>query len=61
MASEWEYLCEDTGDLKNAPQVITQGMNQRGAQGWELVSAQYAQITPYYAKAILFWKRPATK
>jgi hypothetical protein len=54
MATKWEYFCEQR-PAQGYDTDLTDHMNNRAAEGWELVSAQVTLDRPPHVW--LFWKR----
>jgi len=53
MATKYEYLCEE---MPGHDTEITNHMNSRAAEGWELVAAQFMPDRPL-PHAWLVWRR----
>jgi hypothetical protein len=54
MATKWEYFCEQRL-AKGYDTELTDHMNSRAAEGWELVAPQY--VTGAHPRVWLFWRR----
>jgi hypothetical protein len=52
MATDYEYLCEERAGHDTE---ITDHMNSRGAEGWELVTAQF--VPDRLPHVWLVWRR----
>jgi hypothetical protein len=56
-SARWEYLCKD--DLEGHDKGFSAGLNELGADGWEMVTATHDRGANYGYSWMVCFKRPA--